>query len=134
MTLQQWAGVLAAALLVLVVIFQLLLAAGQPLGAAAWGGRHRVLPPGLRWASLASAGVLGLIGWVALARADLVGPGSGQFGVRVATWVVAGLLLVNTIGNAASKSPAERKVITPTTLLLLFCFVVLALSPAAARG
>ena len=130
MSIAQWVGLLAASVLALVIVFQVLLAMGRPLGAAAWGGRHVVLPPRLRWASLASAGVLALMTWVALARADLVGPGSGPFVTRAATWLCACLLLVNTIGNAASTSPTERRIMTPTTLLLAISFVALATSPA----
>ncbi len=130
MSITQWAGLLAASVLALMVILQVLLAAGRPLGAAAWGGRHVILPRRLRWASLASAGVLALIAWIALARANLMPPGSEPYGTRAATWVFAGLLLINTIGNAASTSPTERRTMTPTTLLLSICLVVLAMSPA----
>lgn len=131
MSIAQWVGLLAGSALALVSTFQVLLAVGRPLGAAAWGGRHVVLPPRLRWASLASAGVLALMTWVALARADLVGPGSGPLMTRAVTWLCACLLLVNTIGNAASTSLTERRIMTPTTLLLAISFVALAMSPSA---
>src|SRR6185369_13186591 len=68
-------AIAAAIVLGLLVVFQLLLAAGLPLGRAAWRGKYRVLPTGLRWASLAAAGVLGVAAWVVLARAGVVAPG-----------------------------------------------------------
>ena len=72
MTLAQSAAVIATLILV-VIVFQVLLAAGLPLGRAAWGGQYRVLPPRLRWGSVAAALVLGAAAWVILARANLVG-------------------------------------------------------------
>jgi len=45
MTTAMLASVLAALVLSFVAVFQILLAVGLPLGKAAWGGTHRVLPP-----------------------------------------------------------------------------------------
>ena len=128
MSIPQSAAVLAAVLLALGVVFQLLLAAGLPLGSAAWGGQHRVLPTKLRWGSAASAGVLATTAWVVLARAGLVSAGGGSTAVRVATWVLTGFFVLNTLGNLASKSDTERRVMTPATLVLVACFLTVALS------
>src|SRR5215207_7547486 len=108
MSIQQWAAIVASTVLVLVMILQLLLAAGLPLGRAAWRGQHRVLPRGLRWASLATVGVLGLAAWVVLARVGLAEPGAAQAVVPVAAWVFAGLFALNTLGNITSQSVVER--------------------------
>lgn len=128
MTLPQGAAVLAALILGLGIVFQALLAAGLPLGHAAWGGRYRVLPPKLRWGSAASTLVLGTIAWIILARAGLVAPGAESPAVRVATWVFTGFFVLNTLGNLASKSRTERRVMAPATLLLFACFLLVALS------
>lgn len=122
------AAVIAATVLVLVMLLQLLLAAGMPFGRAAWGGRHRVLPPKLRWGSLVAAVVLGIAAWIVLARAGHLAPGADAVSVRVLAWVFAGMFALNTLGNLASKSPAERYVMSPATLLLVACFVTVALS------
>jgi hypothetical protein len=132
MSFPQWVAIVAAVVLGLVMVLQLLLAAGFPLGQAAWGGQYQVLPPNLRWASLAAVGVIGLIAWVVLARAGLVAPGAEPVAVRVATWVFVGFFALNTVANLASPSAVERYVMTPATLLMVACLVVVALSPLGA--
>jgi hypothetical protein len=121
------AAVLAATLLLALVVFQLLLAAGLPLGHAAWGGQHRVLPAKLRRSSALAALVLAGTAWVVLARAGLVPPGAGASWVRGATWLLAASFGLNTLGNLASKSATERWVMTPATVLLVGCFLGVAL-------
>lgn len=127
MSMQQWGAVVATLVLGLVIILQVLLAAGFPLGHAAWRGQYRVLPRTLRWASLATVGVLALAAWVVLARAGLVAPGMEAGAVQVATWVFAGVFALNTLGNIASPSRVERYVMTPVTVLLVICFLMVAL-------
>ncbi len=122
------AAIIAAFVLAILMCFQLLLAAGLPLGQAAWGGKHRVLPLKLRINSLFAVFSLGVAAWIILARAGLVAPGSEPMVVRIGTWVFAGYLTLNTAMNLASKSRIERNVMTPATLLLVVCFVLVALS------
>ena len=129
MSIQQWVAIVASIVLGLVMIFQGLLALGFPLGQAAWRGQYRVLPTNLRWASLATVVVLGLAAWVVLVRAGLVFPGTEPVAIGVATWVLAGFWLLNTLGNLASRSPAERYGMTPLALLLGVCFIIVALAP-----
>jgi hypothetical protein len=129
MTIAAITATFAACLLALLIGFQLALAGGLPLGHAAWGGQYRVLPPRLRLGSLAAAVVLGVALWVVLARADLVAPGSAALAVRFATWLFAGYLLLNTLGNLASKNPLERNIMTPVALLLAVAFFVVAQAP-----
>ena len=130
MLIHQWLAISAGIALGLLGVFQLLLAAGLPLGRAAWRGKYRVLPSGLRWASLAAAGVLGLAAWVVLARASVVAPGSGPIAIRAATWVFAGFFFLNAVGNATSQSRVERYVMALVVLVLGVSFVVVALSAA----
>jgi hypothetical protein len=128
-SIQQYAAILATVVSVLMICFQLLLAAGLPLGQAAWGGKHSgVLPMKLRFGSLIAAAIIGVSAWIVLARAGLLGPESAPMAVRIATWVFAGFMCLNTLGNLASKSTVERKVMTPVTLVLAVCFVTVALS------
>lgn len=128
MSIQQWVAIVASIVLGLVMVLQMLLALGFGPGQAAWRGQYRVLPTRLRWASRATVVVLGLAAWVMLAKAGLVFPGTEPVAVGVATWVFAGFWLLNTVGNLASRSPAERYAMTPVTLLLVVCFIVVALS------
>lgn len=118
----------AVVLLAGLAVFQLLLAAGAPLGRAAWGGRHRTLPATLRRASLAAVGVLAAAAWVVLARAGTLPPGPEPLWIRAAAWVFGAYFTFNTVANAVSRSPAERVVMTPVAALLAASFVVVALA------
>ena len=126
--IHQWLATAAAIVLGLVAVFQLLLAAGLPLGRAAWRGKYRVLPSSLRWASLAAAGVLGLAAWVVLVRASVVAAGSQPIAIRAGTWVFAGFFFLNAAGNVTSQSRVERYGMTLVVLLLGVSFIVVALS------
>ena len=112
MNIPQRIAILATTVLGLVMVLQLLLAAGFPLGHAAWGGQAQVLPPLLRWASLATVGVLGLAAWIVLARANLAAPGAEPVAIRVVVWVFAGFLSLNTLGNIASSRGKDNVPVT----------------------
>ena len=107
--------------------FQLLLALGAPLGHLAWGGRHRRLPGWLRIGSLLAVGiyafgmlcVLEQMGWSAVLGSPALADGT--------LWALAGLFGLSTVGNLASRSPLERRVMTPVALVLAAACVVLAL-------
>ena len=128
MTTAMLASILAALVLSFVAIFQILLAIGLPLGAAAWGGTHRVLPPHLRIASALSSLLLGLAAWIVLARSGLVTIPWQSSVVRVGTWVVFSFLTLNTLSNFVSKSRIERTVMTPAAFICSVCLLVVALS------
>lgn len=120
------AAVIATALLVVIAVFQLALAGGAPLGAAAWGGRHeRTLPRGLRVASaIAGVVVYPAIVTLVLASADVVevpGVGAG----RTATWILTAFFGLGTLANAASPSKPER-LWAPVSLLIAICCGVIA--------
>ncbi len=127
MTLPEIAALVAAAVLAGVILLQALLAAGFPLGRAAWGGEHRVLPPRLRLGSVAAVFMLAVAGWVVLARAGLVRPGPEPVSVHAATWVSAVFFALNAVGNASSRSRVERWVMTPLATVLALCFAVVGL-------
>jgi hypothetical protein len=118
----EFAGTIAVALLVIVAVFQIVLALGAPYGKAAWGGAHDgVLPTRLRGASA----VVGLVVYPTiiavvlsasgLIEADLV-PGDGV----VTMWVLAAFFLLGAIVNAVSRSRVERWW-APVSLALALC-------------
>ncbi|MFC2027380.1 hypothetical protein ACFLU3_01700 [Chloroflexota bacterium] len=127
MNATELAAIVATVILALLICFQILLVLGLPLGRVAWGGQHSVLPTKLRWGSLAAVVILGVAAWIVLARADLVAPGDEPLAIRITTWIFAGYWVLNTFGNIVSKSPTERYVMTPVSVLLIACFVVVSL-------
>jgi hypothetical protein len=123
------AAIIAIVLLGITIVFQALLAAGGPWGAAAWGGQHPgVLPTGLR----AASGVTGAVVYplMILYVTDSAGladiswlPGSGA----AAMWVLFGFFVLGTLTNAASRSRIER-IWAPVNLTLAVCSLVIALN------
>ena len=123
------AAVIATGLFVAMAAFQATLAAGAPVGAHVLGGRHSgVLPPRLRAFSGIAALLLVGFALVVLARAGVVGWPAGIADLLIpASWVIAGFLVLNTLGNLASKSRFERTVLAATTAVVaaLCAFVAL---------
>ncbi|MFK7920002.1 MAG: hypothetical protein AB8G14_18145 [Ilumatobacter sp.] len=93
---------------------QVALAAGAPIGEHFWGGsQDRVLPTGMRFASVgASLLLVGMASTVAR-RAGLIGRPANW--LRPATWTIAAYMAVNTLGNLASTSNIERYVFGTST-------------------
>jgi hypothetical protein len=114
----QTAAIVAAIGYLGIAGFQVALALGAPLGHAAWGGKHRVLPTRLRVASGVAA-VIWIVGAViVLGRAGFeVSPFSDTVD-RSGTWFLVGLLAVGTLMNAASSSRWERLVWAPVSAIL----------------
>ena len=121
------AAVVACALLAGLAVFQVAVAAGAPLGHLAWGGKHRVLPTGLRIASAISvllyAGIASLIWWAADSASEAGDPSNS-----VAIWVLTAYFGIGILMNAASRSRPERFVMTPVVLVLTVCCLVIALA------
>lgn len=110
----QTASIVCAVILAAVAIFQLMLYAGMPYGEYVWGGRHAgVLPQRLRRWSLLSALLLLAMGFVYLLHAGTVAIDSSFAWTRVLCWVITAFLGLNTLGNLASRSPKEKRAMTP---------------------
>jgi hypothetical protein len=124
------AAVLAAILFVGMAAFQASLALGAPLGAHVLGGRHPgTLPDRLRGFSAIAAAILVGGALVILARAGAIGWPVGATGLLVpAAWAIAAFLVLNTLGNLASKSRLERTVFAATTAALAVLSAYVALS------
>ncbi len=125
----QATGVAAAGLFAAGAAFQLALALGAPYGDAVLGGRADtvagVLTGPYRWVAAGQGLLLVGLGGVVLARAGLVPSGRlGPRGLRRATGVVAGLMLVNTVGNLASPSALERWMGAGTATAAVLCAVL----------
>ena len=127
-SLRDWVALVAAVGVTALLIFQVLLAAGLPLGAAAFGGANVVLPRKLRVASATSAVIFLAALYFILARGGLFGPVSRYTVVQIGIWVFATIFAVSALANVASPSRWERFLMAPTAFLLCGCCVALALS------
>jgi hypothetical protein len=120
------AGLIAGAVLLILIAFQLALAVGAPLGAAAWGGQNPgVLPVRLRVASA----VVGLVVYpimlaVILAAAGLIADDWLPFEPAIAMWVLAGFFALGVVVNAISRSPPERIWAVASAILAVCCIII----------
>lgn len=115
----------ATVLFAIVIILQLLLAAGILPVTMAWGGTQTELTPALRLASVAAAFILALFAYIIRRRAGLIGDAPPSRAIKIMSWVITAFMVLNTLGNLTSQSTAEKTVFTPITLLLaISCFVV----------
>ena len=124
------AAALAAVLFLVMAAFQASLAVGAPLGAHVLGGRYPgALPNRLRAFSAVAAAILVGCALVILARAGAIGWPAGATGLLApASWAIAAFLLLNTLGNLASKSRLERTVFAAMTAALAVLSAYVALS------
>ena len=119
------AAIIATILFTALFIFQVLLAAGVPLGKAAYGGKSDLLTPALRIMSLLSALIfLGAI-WTVLTRSGVIPVSKGVRGA--AGWLVWGLVVLfslSFLANVMSSSPWERFLMAPSALLIVICCII----------
>ena len=106
--------------------FQLLLAAGAPLGEAAWGGTtHGQLSTGLRVGSAISIAVYAVAVMLILRRAGFRVRWVPRAVARIGSWVLVVLLSLGALANFLSQSPWERFLLGPVSLVLAgLCLVV----------
>ena len=116
---------IATILFAVVIILQLLLAAGVLPVSMAWGGRQEVLTPNLRVTSIVSAVVLCLFAYIIRRRAGLLGPEEISTIIKVLAWIVTAYMAFNTFTNLTSQSSAEMMIFAPiTAVLTVVCFIV----------
>jgi hypothetical protein len=123
------AALVAVGLLAVIVVFQVAVALGAPLGDMAWGGRNPgVLPMPLRLASGVVALVIyPLIALAILGAAGVIEAGWLPDGPRAPLmWGLAGFLALGALANFASRSPRER-VWGPVAFAIAVCCVIVAL-------
>lgn len=121
-TIVQITASIFAVITIGIAVFQVLLALGYPLAEYSWGGKHAgVLPMPLRLASIPSAVLLLFMGYVFLLHADIISAGSSSLPTQVLAWIFTAFLGLNTLGNLASKSPAEKRVMAPISAVALLC-------------
>jgi hypothetical protein len=116
-----WVTLIASIGIVSLAVFQMLLAAGFPYGAAAFGGANAVLPSRLRVASAISSVLFCGALYVVLAEGDLFGASGRSTFVSSATWLFVAIFGLSGIANIASRSRWERYLMAPIALALAAC-------------
>ena len=122
----QDAAIAAAAGCGAIALFQVALAAGAPLGHAAYGGAQAELTTVLRTASAGAVVVLSSAALIVLGRARLWHAARLEQVFRRGTWLFAGVLTVGALMNFASPSVWENVIMGPLALVLAILFVIVA--------
>ncbi len=126
------AAQIATFLFAVMIVVQMLLAAGVLPISIAWGGRQTELTPALRVASMIAAVLLGAFLYVIRYRAGLWGSTPIPTAIRVLSWIITAFMAFNTLGNFASLNNTERFLFGPiTAALTIACFIVSVSSPEA---
>ncbi len=113
----------------IVVLFQLALAAGAPWGQVAMGGQYPgTFPPALRVAAAVQAGLLLLMAAIVYVRAGLVWPRWFRAS-RFAIWFVVAFSCVATLLNLITSSAWERRLWAPVAALMLVSSLAVAVLP-----
>ena len=111
-----------------VIAFQIALAAGAPWGAFAMGGAFPgQFPPELRVAAVVQAVILAGLALVVLARAGVVLPRLSRTS-RWLIWVVVAFSALSLVLNLITPSAGERAIWAPVALVMLVCSVIVAIS------
>ncbi len=124
------AATLAAIGFVVIAAFQLLLAAGAPLGRAAWGGRSAVLPDNLRRSSAVAVVIWLLAAVLILGRGGVLAIPVPREVLVWGAWILVALSAVGSLVNIASSSPWERFGWAPLAAALAILSAIVASSPA----
>ena len=125
MTITQIAAWVATIGFIAMIAFQVSLALGFPFGQAAWGGKHKVLPRNLRIGSTVSAGIFVFASISVLERAGILSLLNSPKLVTYVVWILVAFLGLSAIGNLASSSQLEKRIMAPLALTLsLMCLIV----------
>jgi hypothetical protein len=111
-------------------IFQIALAAGAPLGHAAWGGAAAQLSTPERIGSAVAVIVWMAAALIVLGRVGLWSLGKRERIFRWGTWVLVGVNGVSALANFASSSRWENLVWGPTAAVLAVLCILVARSDA----
>ncbi len=128
MNIVELSALVATLILGLLVIFQVALICGAPIGRFAWGGAHKVLPKKLRVASASSLILYAVFAVTALSKAGVVSLIPDSMALDVITWIFAAYFVLGIIMNAMSRSIPERSLMTPVAALLAVCFIIIAIA------
>lgn len=111
----------------IVVIFQVLLAAGVPWGAASMGGKYPgKYPPKMRFVAVVNALVLSFLAIIVLSAAGMYFPALESFS-GIAVWFVVVFFALGTVMNIITPSKIER-IWAPAAFLQFVSALIVALN------
>lgn len=118
------AAILANIVLCSLVVLQLSLVAGLPLGKLAWGGQHLILPAKLRVASLLSAFIYICFGLLILNQAAVLNLFDRNGWTQNAMIVLTVYFSIGVFVNSISRSKIERFVMSPVAAILAVLYLI----------
>jgi hypothetical protein len=120
------AAIVFALATVVVVGFQLALAAGAPWGEYAMGGRSPGrFPPAMRVAAVVQAIVLAVLALVVLDKGGVVTLG-WTASLSWLAWIPVVVSMLSAVMNAATRSRVERRLWLPVAIVMLLSSIVVA--------
>lgn len=127
-------GYISVGLFSIVMILQLMLAAGILPISMAWGGRHTELTLTLRLSSLIAIILLCYFAYMIARRSGIMGTTSPSKLINILSWFVTAYLVFNTVMNFSSSSQAEKWVFGPLTLALVVITLIINLMENPLQG
>ena len=119
---------LFAFLTLIVVLFQIALAAGMPWGHLAMGGRYPgKFPLNMRVGAIIQGAVMAFLGMIVLSRAGVAFPEFANFS-NTLIWVAVAISGISLVMNLITQSKWERILWVPVALLMMVSSLVVALS------
>ena len=118
-------GYISVGLFSIVMILQLMLAAGILPISMAWGGRHTELTLTLRFSSLIAIILLCYFAYMIARRSGIMGNTPPSKLINILSWFVTAYLVFNTVMNFLSSSQAEKWVFGPLTMALVVITLVI---------
>lgn len=128
------AAITGTLLLVAIAVYQAALACGAPWGEPAFSLHaeigDKVLSPGVRVASGASAGLALAAAWIVAARGGILGAdGPPRVATWGLTWFIAIYMAVDAVVNLGSASALKRWLGGAAKVAVALCCVVVAIRP-----
>ena len=116
-------------ILSLIIIFHLMVMVGIIPFGMVWGGRLKSTSQMLSFEAISIGTNLVMLGVVAI-KAGILKVSVNRTVLQIALWAMAGIFLLNTLGNAVSKDELEKIISTPLTFLLAIFSLRLAINKA----
>ncbi len=119
-------SIIAAILFSVIVVLNVLLVCGLPLGELTMGGQYKVLPKKMKIPAVLSLFVQIFAIIIVLQAGGFIGLWFSGSVTRVICYVYAGYLVLNSVMNFISRSKKEKYIMTPLSILSAVCFFITA--------